>query len=198
MGDKVRACTYCSLTYGSKVYFKDGRMKVIQEVEDHFWPKSLGETREDNIVSCCNMCNGIKTDKTFETVQEVRSFLSRIYDEIIERTVLRSPSLVRDMKEILREAKKQIDSVRTLQPVQVDVPAEREVLLNSMPSTSLSKEESYKACSLGTSHAYTLQSDGLYHCLDCSRTVWDPFSLRPVWIGSEVQSTTMMTDKFTV
>jgi hypothetical protein len=137
----VRACTYCSLTYGSEVHFKDGRVKILQEVEDHFWPRSLGKTEEGNIVSCCNMCNSIKTDKTFETVEEVRSFLAPIYEQVIERTFLHSPSLVREMKEVIREAKKQIDSVRALSPIQVDVPAKREVLLNSVPSSSVSTEK---------------------------------------------------------
>lgn len=64
-------CAYCTLPFGSVVSY---RGETIQTpVGDHFVPFSWNpSTHSDNLVVCCQVCNGIKHDQLFESVEHAR------------------------------------------------------------------------------------------------------------------------------
>jgi hypothetical protein len=182
MSKIVRSCVYCGLTYGSTVHFKDGRTKILWEEVDHFWPRSLGKTEVDNTASCCNMCNGIKSDNVFETVDEVRSYIAPILEELIAHTDKHSPGMVRAVREVIREAKKQSNRVPILSPTQVNVPTNGEVLLNTVQGASVPEKKG--GCKEVPGHAYVGPKGGPYVCSDCGASITSYSQLSPLILMS--------------
>lgn len=70
-------CFYCGVPFGSVQYRKD-KMVTIRINWDHSLPYSYSQNNHaDNFVAACHVCNGIKSDKIFQDVDEARLFLAQ-------------------------------------------------------------------------------------------------------------------------
>jgi len=68
-------CAYCWKAFGSVVH-RDGKKITLRVNYDHQVPyATVRETKEYNILAACHVCNGLKSDYRFETVDECALFL---------------------------------------------------------------------------------------------------------------------------
>jgi len=68
-------CFYCERTLGSYV-FRGGREVKLKIHWDHQVPFSYSQNNaEHNFVASCHVCNRIKSDRLFQTVEEARVFI---------------------------------------------------------------------------------------------------------------------------
>jgi len=68
-------CAYCWKPFGDYVKRK-GRMVKLVVHFDHQIPFSyVRETKAHNILAACHVCNGLKSDHIFQTLDDVRIFL---------------------------------------------------------------------------------------------------------------------------
>lgn len=68
-------CLYCDRSFGG-YYWRNGRALKVQLAWDHFLPYSMtANNYGHNFVAACRLCNGIKSDKVFQTVEEVRIYV---------------------------------------------------------------------------------------------------------------------------
>jgi hypothetical protein len=84
-------CLYCELTIGSRVK-RNGKTVALTAQWDHFVPYSyLAQNPEANWVLACQVCNGIKSDRIFKTVEEARLVILQARDakgyELVAETV---------------------------------------------------------------------------------------------------------------
>jgi 5-methylcytosine-specific restriction endonuclease McrA len=63
-------CLYCGRKFGSP-YLRDNKVKILQLNWDHIVPYSYSFNNKNNFVAACHICNGIKSNKIFNTVEEV-------------------------------------------------------------------------------------------------------------------------------
>ena len=64
-------CQYCGI-WCYESYVQNPRAVVI----DHAIPVAIGGNNDiDNLITSCRKCNGIKSDKIFETFEDARSFI---------------------------------------------------------------------------------------------------------------------------
>lgn len=64
-------CLYCNNKFGT-AYFRDGKLKLTKLHWEHLVPFSYTQRSSDkDFIASCNVCNLIKSDKVFETVEEV-------------------------------------------------------------------------------------------------------------------------------
>jgi len=62
-------CLYCGLPFGTIVEYRGETTQT--PVGDHFIPWSLSsDTSSDNLVVCCQVCNTLKSDTVFRSVEE--------------------------------------------------------------------------------------------------------------------------------
>ncbi len=68
-------CLYCENTFGSII--RRGHKTISLRLNwDHFVPYSYGLTNGgDNWVAACHVCNGIKSNRMFETVARAKTFI---------------------------------------------------------------------------------------------------------------------------
>lgn len=68
-------CPYCSIKFDTPEY-RDGH-RVPKKINiDHEEPWSFGcQDTLENLVACCSICNGIKSDFIFKTLDEARTFI---------------------------------------------------------------------------------------------------------------------------
>lgn len=67
-------CAYCNLPFGSVVSYRGETVQT--PVGDHFTPFShSGATRVSNLVVSCQICNGIKSDQLFESIEHASRFI---------------------------------------------------------------------------------------------------------------------------
>lgn len=70
-------CFYCERHFGSSVV-RRGRLILLRLEWDHKVPFSFdGNNSPANFVASCHVCNAIKNDRCFQTIEEARSFLQR-------------------------------------------------------------------------------------------------------------------------
>lgn len=68
-------CFYCDRTLGSYV-FRGGRTVKLRIHWDHQVPFAYSQNNAGhNFVASCHVCNGIKSDRLFQTVEEARVFI---------------------------------------------------------------------------------------------------------------------------
>ena len=70
-------CLYCQLPFGTVVSTRTGD-KTQTPVADHYVPVAWYNMRsEDNIVAACQICNTLKADILFESVQEAWRYIAQ-------------------------------------------------------------------------------------------------------------------------
>jgi 5-methylcytosine-specific restriction endonuclease McrA len=68
-------CPYCSIAFHSPEY-RRGRMVRKTINIDHEEPWSFGHQDSlENLVACCSICNNIKSDFIFKTLDEARTYI---------------------------------------------------------------------------------------------------------------------------
>lgn len=68
-------CFYCDEAFGN-LYERAGAIKQVSIAWDHFVPFAYcGTNPELNFVAACSVCNGIKSSKVFNTVQEAKDYV---------------------------------------------------------------------------------------------------------------------------
>lgn len=69
-------CLYCERTLGSHVKYR-GKAVRLRMHFDHFFPLSYSrDNSNENFVIACHICNQIKSNKCFQTVEEVRLYVA--------------------------------------------------------------------------------------------------------------------------
>ena len=63
-------CLYCNKEFGTP-YFRNGKLSFLKLHFDHLVPYAYSRNNKMNFVAACNVCNGLKSSKVFETVEEV-------------------------------------------------------------------------------------------------------------------------------
>ncbi len=64
-------CAYCTLPFGTVVQYRGETVQTA--TGDHFVPWSYSErTEEQNLVVCCQVCNGIKADRIYDSLEHAR------------------------------------------------------------------------------------------------------------------------------
>ena len=68
-------CLYCNRTFGSHTTYNK-QLVVIGVEWDHFIPYALlQDNTTTNYVAACQICNGFKGDRCFQTVEEAQIYL---------------------------------------------------------------------------------------------------------------------------
>ena len=69
-------CLYCERLFGSWAR-RNGKPLQLSVCWDHFAPYSYSRDNQDlNFVAACQVCNGIKSNRIFETIEQARVYLS--------------------------------------------------------------------------------------------------------------------------
>lgn len=69
-------CFYCDIPLGS-TQFRKGKPIKIQTHWDHQLPYSYSQNNHTyNYVAACHVCNGLKSNKLFQTVEEAQVYLA--------------------------------------------------------------------------------------------------------------------------
>lgn len=70
-------CFYCGKEFGDVIYnSKRGKVYYLRPCFDHIDPYVHNYNNyKDNFVAVCQICNGIKSDKVFDSVEEVRNYV---------------------------------------------------------------------------------------------------------------------------
>ena len=70
-------CCYCERRLGTPV-LHDGQVEILSPHAEHFKPRAAsGRTTDANIAYACHVCNLLKSDFVFDTVEAVIEFLRR-------------------------------------------------------------------------------------------------------------------------
>lgn len=68
-------CLYCDRKIGT-MYECNGKVMFTREAWDHYIPFSFSfDNRKTNFVLSCHICNGIKSNKMFDTLEEVKNYV---------------------------------------------------------------------------------------------------------------------------
>lgn len=70
-------CFYCNQPFGKRVLGRDG-LVVLRAVVDHIVPVASGvsDLIEHNLVRCCQVCNGFKSGRVFDSVEAIREHVA--------------------------------------------------------------------------------------------------------------------------
>ena len=69
-------CIYCDMQFGGYA-LRDGRAIRLKVVFDHFVPYSYTQNNYlYNFVASCHICNGIKNDKCFHSLDEAKIYIN--------------------------------------------------------------------------------------------------------------------------
>lgn len=63
-------CLYCNREFGTP-YLRNHRILKTKLNWDHLIPFSYSRNNKNNFVAACHICNGIKSNKMFDTTEEV-------------------------------------------------------------------------------------------------------------------------------
>jgi hypothetical protein len=75
LNNQRNKCKYCDIEFG-ELYFKSNKPFISRVHWDHLVPFSyLQENPYGNWIASCNICNSIKSNKVFETIQEVKDYV---------------------------------------------------------------------------------------------------------------------------
>jgi len=70
-------CLYCEMNLDG-VVFRNGTPRMIQTHWDHIIPYSYSQNnKEINFVASCHVCNGIKSNKVFQDLEDARTYILR-------------------------------------------------------------------------------------------------------------------------
>lgn len=75
------ACLYCEKSFNSFTYrnYKPVKLKLNW---DHLIPYSYNQNNwHENWCAACHICNGIKSNKMFETIEECRNYINMIREK---------------------------------------------------------------------------------------------------------------------
>lgn len=67
-------CLYCKMEFNTP-YLKNGKVLFTKIHFDHLVPYSYSQTNKCVFVAACNICNGIKYNKMFNTIEEVSNYV---------------------------------------------------------------------------------------------------------------------------
>ena len=67
-------CLYCGELFGTP-YMRNNKILYTKLHFDHLIPYSYSLENKYNFVGTCNICNGIKSNKMFDTVEEVYHYV---------------------------------------------------------------------------------------------------------------------------
>jgi len=71
-------CFYCKEEFDS-IITRNGKPLKLKLVWDHMVPYSYFQTNPDNnFVAACHVCNSIKSNKMFNTVEETIEFIVKV------------------------------------------------------------------------------------------------------------------------
>jgi 5-methylcytosine-specific restriction endonuclease McrA len=74
--DQENRCFYCGVTF-ENFRFRNGKPIKIRIHWDHQLPYAYSQNNKaSNFVAACHVCNGIKSDHVFKTVEEVQIYLA--------------------------------------------------------------------------------------------------------------------------
>ena len=70
-------CLYCENEFGTLVAVR-GVMRRLGVAWDHLVPFSYSaNNRDENFAAACGLCNGVKSNRVFETIEDARAFVKR-------------------------------------------------------------------------------------------------------------------------
>lgn len=70
-------CFWCDVEFGS-VVLRDGKPIQLRIAWDHYIPYSFSQDNDAvNFVASCHICNGIKSDRCFGTVDEAKAYIAQ-------------------------------------------------------------------------------------------------------------------------
>lgn len=72
--EQENKCLYCGREFGS-LYYRNGKIMQLRLNWDHLIPYSYSRKNKDNFVASCHICNGIKSNKLFDTIEEVYDYV---------------------------------------------------------------------------------------------------------------------------
>ncbi len=73
-------CAYCRMQFGTLVEWGK-RRAVLRLVWDHFIPFiATGDSSDENFRPACQLCNGLKRDRLFQSLEEAQGFVARSFD----------------------------------------------------------------------------------------------------------------------
>ena len=79
--DQDYRCFYCDRKFGSVVWI-GGKRKTLKIEFDHMVPFSfIKNNSPQNFVVSCQICNGFKNDKCFQTPEEARIFILNRWEQ---------------------------------------------------------------------------------------------------------------------
>jgi len=74
---QANRCLYCDLQFGTPLWSeKRNKVVFVKIAWDHFVPYSYSfNNKRANFVGACSICNGIKSNKMFETLKDARNYI---------------------------------------------------------------------------------------------------------------------------
>lgn len=150
-------CLYCELPIGTRVK-RDGKTVALTAQWDHFVPYSyLAQNPEANWVLACQVCNRIKNDRMFKTVEEARAVILKArtakgYEPIPETIAKQKARKPRRVRAVMKPKPKARTSTK-------GIPAPRKPIVRTLPKGALSH---------GCGAWWT--GGGKSHCPSCCQT----------------------------
>lgn len=84
LAEQQGRCFWCDFPFGSWRRYK-GKLRRLKIEWDHMLPWSHSRDNSvDNFVASCHLCNGIKSNLVFATVEEVRQHVESYYRRVRE------------------------------------------------------------------------------------------------------------------
>lgn len=72
---QAHRCLYCERRFGSQVLYRKKLVKLVVHW-DHIVPFTYNrDNRPENFAAACQICNGVKGSKCFQTVEEARIYV---------------------------------------------------------------------------------------------------------------------------
>ena len=68
-------CLYCGKTFGTPYTRNGSKVLFTKLCFDHLIPYSYSQINKNNFVAACHICNGIKSNLMFNTVEEVYHYV---------------------------------------------------------------------------------------------------------------------------
>lgn len=77
LSEQDNRCLYCGLHFGTKM-FRGAKILELAVRWDHYIPFSVtANNSAQNFVAACQVCNGIKSSRIFESLEEARKHIFR-------------------------------------------------------------------------------------------------------------------------
>lgn len=77
LAEQGNSCLYCDRPFDSVVWY-GGKVRTIKLRWDHMVPWNYGrDNRDCNFAAACQICNSIKSNRMFMTVEEVRAYVQK-------------------------------------------------------------------------------------------------------------------------